>query len=136
MSYAVTGLVPCVTGPRCCLGSIFGFFRPATRIKPRKTKIMKIILFIPPRISHLSHVAASDTQPEPTNMNNTNHATAIETLRAELTGIKLVSFENAKRLTETLNKASDEFILDLLTAKINIVSKLAINHASRRGLLN
>jgi hypothetical protein len=31
---------------------------------------MKIILFIPPRISHLAHVAASDTQPEPTNMNN------------------------------------------------------------------
>jgi hypothetical protein len=30
---------------------------------------MKIILFIPPRISHLAHVAASDTsQPEPTNM--------------------------------------------------------------------
>jgi hypothetical protein len=26
---------------------------------------MKIILFIPPRISHLAHVAASDTQPEP-----------------------------------------------------------------------
>ena len=75
-------------------------------------------------------------QPEPNNMNNTNHATAIETLRAELTGIKLVSFENAKRLTEILNKASDEFILDLLTAKINIISKLAINHASRRGLLN
>ena len=97
---------------------------------------MKIILFIPPRISHLTHVAASDTQPEPTNMNNTNHAAAIETFRAELTGIKLVSFENSKRLTETLNKASDEFILDLLTAKINIVSKLAINHASRRGLLN
>ena len=30
---------------------------------------MKIILFIPPRISHLAHVAASDSQPEPTNMN-------------------------------------------------------------------
>ena len=32
---------------------------------------MKIILFIPPRISHLAHVAASDTQQptEPTNMN-------------------------------------------------------------------
>jgi hypothetical protein len=29
---------------------------------------MKIILFISPRISHLTHVAASDTQPEPTNM--------------------------------------------------------------------
>jgi hypothetical protein len=29
---------------------------------------MKIILFIPPRISHLAHVAASDTQPEPNNM--------------------------------------------------------------------
>lgn len=66
---------------------------------------------------------------------NTNHTAAIETLRAELAGIKLVSIENAKRLIETLNKASDEFIMELLTAKINIVSRLAINHASRRGLL-
>jgi hypothetical protein len=32
---------------------------------------MKIILFIPPRISHLAHVAASDTQPEPNNMTTT-----------------------------------------------------------------
>ncbi len=78
---------------------------------------------------------ATPNQPNET-MINTNHTAAIETLRAELTGIKLVSFENAKRLTETLNKASDEFIMDLITAKINIVSKLAINHASRRGLLN
>jgi hypothetical protein len=69
-------------------------------------------------------------------MSNTNHAAAIETLRAELAGIKLVSIENTKRLTETLNKASDEFIMELLTAKINIVSRLAINHASRRGLLS
>ena len=29
---------------------------------------MKIILFIPPRISHLAHVAASDTQPTRTTM--------------------------------------------------------------------
>jgi hypothetical protein len=29
---------------------------------------MKIILFVPPRISHLAHVAASDTQPTRTNM--------------------------------------------------------------------
>ena len=69
-------------------------------------------------------------------MSNNNHTAAIETLRAELAGIKLVSIENAKRLTETLNKATDEFIMELLTAKINIVSRLAINHASRRGLLN
>jgi len=69
-------------------------------------------------------------------MSNTNNAAAIETLRAELAGIKLLSIENAKRLTETLNKATDEFIMELLTAKINIVSRLAINHASRRGLLN
>jgi hypothetical protein len=68
-------------------------------------------------------------------MSNTNHTASLETLRAELTGIKLVSIENAKRLTETLNKASDELIMELLTAKINIVSRLAINHASRRGLL-
>jgi hypothetical protein len=68
-------------------------------------------------------------------MSNTNHTAAIETLRAELAGIKMVSIENAKRLTETLNKASDEFIIELLTAKINIVSRLAINHASRRGLI-
>jgi len=68
-------------------------------------------------------------------MSNTNHTAAIETLRTELAGIKLVSIENAKRLTETLNQASDEFIMELLTAKINIVSRLAINHASRRGLL-
>jgi hypothetical protein len=69
-------------------------------------------------------------------MSNTAQAAAIETLRAELAGIKLVSIENAKRLTETLNKATDEFIMELLTAKINNVSRLAINHASRRGLLN
>jgi hypothetical protein len=69
-------------------------------------------------------------------MSNTNNAAAIETLRAELAEIKLFSIENAKRLTETLNKATDEFIMELLTAKINIVSRLAINHASRRGLLN
>jgi len=69
-------------------------------------------------------------------MSNTNHTAAIETLRAEFAGIKLVSIENAKRLTETLNKATDEFIMELLTAKINIISRIAINHASRRGLLN
>jgi len=67
---------------------------------------------------------------------NTTHTAAIETLRAEFAGIKLVSMENGKRLTETLNKASDEFIMELLTAKINFISRLAINHASRRGLLN
>ena len=61
--------------------------------------------------------------------------TAIQTLRAEFTGIKLISIENGKRLTESLNKASDEFIMELLNAKINFVSRLAINHASRRGLI-
>jgi hypothetical protein len=68
-------------------------------------------------------------------MSNTAHTAAIETLRAELVGIQMVSIENAKRLTETPNKASDDFIMEILTAKINIVSRLAINHASRRGLL-
>jgi hypothetical protein len=69
-------------------------------------------------------------------MSNANHTAAIETLRAEFAGVERISIENAKRLSEILNKASDEFIMELLTAKINIVSRLAINHASRRGLLN
>jgi hypothetical protein len=62
MSYAVTRLVPCVTGPRCCLGSIFGFFRPATRIKPRKTKINEKNLYSPGWVWHLAHVAADGAQ--------------------------------------------------------------------------
>jgi hypothetical protein len=65
----------------------------------------------------------------------TNNTAAIETLRAQLDGVEKVSIENAKRLTEALNNATDEFIMEILTAKINFVSRLAINHASRRGLL-
>jgi hypothetical protein len=65
----------------------------------------------------------------------TNTATAIQTLRAEFTGINFISPENGKRLTEALKKASDELIIELLSAKINFVSRLAINHASRRGLI-
>ncbi len=58
MSYAVTGPVPCVTGSRCCPGSIFRFFRPATRIKPRKVKINEKNLYSPGSVWHLAHVAA------------------------------------------------------------------------------
>jgi hypothetical protein len=66
----------------------------------------------------------------------TNHLSPIETLRAEFEGVKLMSVENAKRLTAILNQASDCFIVELIHAKIKFVSKLAVNHASRRGLLS
>jgi plasmid maintenance system antidote protein VapI len=52
---------------------------------------MKIILFIPPRISHLSHVAASDTQNQPTEPTNMTPQTIAKlhkffsTLDADLT---------------------------------------------------
>jgi len=59
----------------------------------------------------------------------------IETLRSEFAGIKSVSFENAKKLTDFLNKTNDDFIVELIHAKINILSRLAINHAVRRGLI-
>ena len=59
----------------------------------------------------------------------------IETLRTEFLAVSRISEESHRKITAILNKASDEFILEVMKAKVNFVSSLAINHACRRGLL-
>ena len=62
-------------------------------------------------------------------------AAAIEILRNQFSKHEKISMDNGDKLTKILNKADDELILALIPAKVRFVSLLAINHASRRGLI-
>lgn len=58
----------------------------------------------------------------------------LDKLRKEMAGIKTMSTEQLPRLHKIFDKAGDAAIMQLTTARINFISKLAVNEAMRRGL--
>lgn len=63
-----------------------------------------------------------------TNMNT------IDTLRAQYGQLNKISFDAVTKIRQLLKQSSDEFILQLIEAKIKFISKMAINQAVIRGI--
>lgn len=58
----------------------------------------------------------------------------IDTLRTQYSQLNKISFDAATKIRQLLKQSSDEFILQLIEAKINFISKMAINQAVIRGI--
>lgn len=75
------------------------------------------------------------TTPAVTEPMNTQFSVAqIETLRAEFAGIQTISVDRLPQLRSMFGKMQDETILQVAKAKINFLSKLAVNDCVRRGI--
>lgn len=58
----------------------------------------------------------------------------IDTLRAQYGQLNKISFDAVTKIRQLLKQSSDEFILQLIEAKIKFISKMAINQAVIRGI--